>query len=214
MTRRNLRVLALALLVTLLAGIDLLIQPTTAFAHAAPAKITPGDGAVLTSGPARVTIEMTQELARQPGANDIDLLGPDGTEVTTEPAVLDATDRRLISVAVPPALPPGKYTIRWKSLSTEDGDPATGEEYGFTIDPAGTPAACREVVREALGGSGTSSPSGAGRVGIDGDSGPRGVSWVLVVALGLLASAVSVGATYMLVDRSAKRAGPKQGAPS
>lgn len=171
-------------------------------AHAAPAKVVPGNGAVLTSSPPEVRIEMTQELARQGTANDIDVIGPDGAEITTVAATIDSTNRKIIAVPLPPNLPTGKYTVRWKTLSSDDADPASGEELSFTVDPAAAPSPGQEVVRESAGG-GSASPT----PGVPDTAGPSvgqredGVTWVAVSAVGLGTFALGSGGTFLLMRR-------------
>ncbi len=190
------RFVAIAVAVTLAA----LTSVQSAQAHAAPAKVTPGDGAVVTTSPARVVIEMTQEMARQPGGNDIDVLGPGGTEVTTEAALIDNANRRLLSVNLPSNLPPGPYTVKWKSLSSEDGDPADGE-LSFVVDPAGPAQPGKEILREELGGSLTQPANTGSANTIPAVTEPDGVTWVLVVAVGVGALVLGAGGTFLLVDR-------------
>src|SRR6185436_1659036 len=110
---------------------------TVAFAHAEPATVSPGDGAVLNSSPATVVIEMSQEMTRREGANDIDVLDAAGTEVTTVAATVDNNDRKKLSVPLPANLPAGKYVVNWKTVSADDGDSANGQ-LSFTIDPTAT----------------------------------------------------------------------------
>ena len=127
------------LLVVLVALAGALSSISLAAAHAEPARATPGDKAVLDTAPSEIVFEMSQEMARQEGQNDIDVLDAAGNEVTTIAAVIDNNDRRRLSVVLPSGLQPGTYTARWKTLSAEDGDPATGETT-FTYDPAATPS--------------------------------------------------------------------------
>ena len=171
------------------------------FAHAEPATVKPGDGAVLTAPPPEIVIEMTQEMARQAGQNDIDVFDAAGNEVTTVAAVIDNGDRRMLTVAMPSSLPPGEYTVRWKTLSSEDGDPADGE-LSFTYDPNGTADPGKEQLKEDLLNPGGETP-GAGApapsLSVSGDAG--GVTWVLVVAVGIGMFVLGAGGTFFLVQR-------------
>jgi len=183
------------LLVAALAALALL---AVALAHAEPARITPGDGAVLASRPSQVEIEMSQELARQVGANDIDVIDASGKEVTAVAAVIDNANRRKISVPLPSDLPVGIYIVKWKTLSADDGDAASGQ-LGFTFDPARPPSPGKEQLREdLLGGAGAS--AGAGNApGAPG--GGAGISWVLLVAVAAGGLAIGGGATFLLFPR-------------
>ncbi len=183
------------------AAVVALAAVTNVFAHAEPASAKPGDGAVLTQLPAEYVIVMSQELARQAGANDIDVFDPAGKEVTTVAAVIDNADRRKLTVALPSNLLPGKYTVKWKTLSAEDGDPADGE-LSFTYDPNGTAAPGKEVLREDLLG-GVTPPAGEGDEPalIAAPSADDGVTWVLVIAVGVGMFVIGAGGTFLLIQK-------------
>jgi len=170
----------------------------TAAAHAEPVRITPGDGAVLNTAPIQVAIEMSQEMARTAGENDIDVLDYAGNEVTIAAATIDATGRRRMTVPLPADIPPGAYTIRWKTLSAEDGDDANGET-SFTFDPSAAPTPGREVLREDLPGSDPSpSPANVPSIASDGDA---GVSWILVAAAAAGTFVLGAGGAYLLIQK-------------
>ncbi|MBI5947725.1 MAG: copper resistance protein CopC [Chloroflexi bacterium] len=180
------------------AAIAALVVVTAVFAHAEPATVFPGDGAVLAAAPRSIMMTMTQELARQQGANDIDVVDAKGVEVTTEAAVISDTNRRLLSVNLPTSLPAGDYTVRWKTLSAEDGDGATGQTT-FRIDPNAIPSPGKEVLKASvLGETPTPAPGLA-----DFAEGGGGTSWVLVTAVGLAALVAGAGAMYLLGPRRA-----------
>lgn len=171
-----------------------------AFAHAEPVKAKPGDGAVLNERPTEVVLQMSQELAREAGANDIDVIDAAGTEVTAVAAVIDNADRKRLSVALPSDLAPGTYTVSWKTLSSEDGDPASGSTT-FTFDPSAAPDAGKEVLREELlGGEDSTGEDGAAPV-VDAGRDTGGVTWILVVAVAVGMLAVGAGGTFLLVQK-------------
>lgn len=174
---------------------------SSAFAHAEPVKAKPGDGAVLNERPTEIVFEMSQEMARESGANDIDVFAADGTEVTTVAAVIDNSDRARLSVPLPSDLPPGTYTVNWKTLSSEDGDPANGSTT-FTFDPSASPQAGKEVLREdLLGGGYSTGGNGAAAPVIDVGGDSSGVTWVLAVAVGMGMLVVGAGGTFLLVQK-------------
>lgn len=185
-------------LLLLLAALLAVAATSTVSAHAEPVEVKPGDGAVLTGPPIEVVIIMSQDMARREGANDIDVLDADGIEVTRVSAVIDNANRRRLSVPLPSSLEPGTYTVRWKTLSDEDGDEASGE-LTFTYDPSGTPDPGRERLRDDL------VPT---RPSTEGDPAPSlviqnetGMSWVLVVAVGVGMLALGAGAGYIFVQK-------------
>lgn len=195
-------------LLACLVGLALaVVTVNVAFAHAEPSKVTPGDGAVLAEAPTQVVIEMSQEMARQADANDIDVLDASGKEVTTVAATIDDGDRSKLSVPLQTNLPTGVYTIKWKTLSADDGDPANGE-LTFTIDPAKPASAGKETLRETgIGGEASptsaapttaaaTSPAAPADTGTDG-----GTSWVLVAAVAVGMLAVGSGGTFLFIKK-------------
>ena len=169
-------------------------------AHAESVKVKPGDGAVLNDRPTGIAFEMSQEMAREAGANDIDVFDADGNEVTAVAAVIDNANRTRLTVPLPADLLPGSYTVQWKTLSSEDGDPANGS-IAFTYDPSATPADGKEVLREDLlgGNNAGSGATAAPVIDVGGDS--AGLTWMLVAAVGVGMFAVGAGATFLLVQK-------------
>ena len=150
----------------------------------------------------QVEIEMTQEMARREGANDIDVLDASGNEVTTVAAAIDNANRKKITVALPTGLPPGAYTVKWKTLSTEDGDSEDGQ-YVFTYDPSKPADPGRTNLREnAVGVTPGSAANGSSvpAVTVDEDD---GMSWILVAGVGVAGIVVGSGTTFLLVQRRA-----------
>lgn len=187
---------AMRALIGIIAAAASLVILTSVVAHAAPVKVTPGDGAVLNAPPAEIIIEMTQDMAREGGANDIDVLDSSGREVTTIAAVVDNGNRKRLSVALPTSLAIGKYSVKWKSLSADDGDAAEGT-LTFTYDPSKPPDPGKTTLKEDLlsaPGAGQSAPTALG--GTD-----SGRSWVLVVAVAIAAFALGGGGTFLLVQK-------------
>ena len=170
---------------------------TLAFAHAEPARVKPGDGAVLNTPPTQVEITMSQEMAREAGQNDIAVFDAAGKQVTVVAAVIDNGDRRKLSVPLPSNLPPGAYTVKWKTLSADDGDAASGT-LSFTYDPARSPSPGTEDLRPDLLGKSTPA-AGAAAPALD--SGGGGTSWVLVVAVAVAALVIGGGGTFILIQK-------------
>lgn len=176
-----------------------LLAVVSAVAHAEPVRVTPGDGAVLNSAPDRVVMEMSQEMARSAGRNDIDVFDAAGKEVTEAAAVIDDSGRKRLSVALPGGLAPGAYSVRWTTLSADDGDDASGQTT-FTYDPGATPVAGKEILREDLLGGGATPPPASAIPEMTG-SGSNGMSWVLVAAVGAGMLVLGAGGAYLLVQK-------------
>ncbi|WP_322818639.1 copper resistance protein CopC [Tepidiforma sp.] len=172
-----------------------------ASAHAEPSRARPGDGAVLDAPPTEVVLVMTQDMVRRPGANAIDVFDGSGNEVTAEDAQVDANDRRRLSVALPPNLPPGEYLVRWRTLSADDGDAASGE-LRFRVDPGATPHPGREVLGESLLGGSPDVETGASPR-LESGAGNGGTGWVLVAALGAIGLLLGIGAGVIVSRRGA-----------
>lgn len=104
--------------------------------HADYERSEPAANAVLETAPVRVQIWFTQELFRRVGENKIEVYGADGTRVDLDDVVIDDDDRTLATVSLSPTLPTGVYTVRWQSLSAEDGHDGSGE-FSFTVGAVG-----------------------------------------------------------------------------
>lgn len=181
-------------------GLVALLAVSIAWAHAEPATAKPGDGAVLLKAPGEIVLEMSQEMGRQAGNNDIDVFDAAGKEVTTIAAVVDNADRKRLSVALPADLPAGAYTVKWKTSSAEDGDSAEGQ-LSFTIDPNGKPSPGKEQLRDDLLGGGDETPEPTDSVVSFGGGADDGVTWVLVIAVGVGMLVLGAGGMFLLVQK-------------
>ena len=112
----------------------LTIYPELARAHAEYERSDPPANAVIPEAPSEVHVWFTQELFRREGANTLEVFGPDGAQVDQGDARIDDDDRAYMIVSLQPNLPAGLYTVRWRTLSADDGDDDNGE-FSFTVDP-------------------------------------------------------------------------------
>lgn len=152
--------LALALAISVaLAGLAL--PAGSAQAHANYERSEPAEGAVVAEPPERVDVWFTQEMRRSGGLPTMVVVNQSGDIVSFE-TVLDDEDRTHMYVELPPALPPGRYTVIWHTLSDEDGEEAQGAFHFFIGEGPGetpsppdqeTPAATPEPVEETPGPS-------------------------------------------------------------
>jgi methionine-rich copper-binding protein CopC len=106
-----------------------------ALAHADAATSEPAPGALVTTPLETVQITFTQDLFRREGMNRIEVYDASGGRVDLDDPIVDDDDRRLLTVSLQPELAQGEYTVRWYSLSAEDGHEGEGE-FSFTV--AGT----------------------------------------------------------------------------
>jgi copper transport protein len=111
----------------------LLAWTQAARAHAAYERSEPAADAVLPAAPAEVHIWFTEELFRRAGANVIEVSGPDGSRVDQGETRIDDDDRTHALVSLQPELSDGLYTVRWRSLSVDDGHEGSGE-FSFTVN--------------------------------------------------------------------------------
>lgn len=128
------------LIVALLVLLAVALTPVLARAHADYERSSPPADGIVAEAPAVVELWFTQELFRREGENRLEVYGPDGARVDAGDARIDDDDRTHMLVSLLPDLPAGTYTVRWRSLSAEDGHPKEGE-FPFTVDPTAAPAA-------------------------------------------------------------------------
>ena len=105
---------------------------TAVLAHADYDRAVPAADEVVSQAPQQVQVWFTQELFRREGQNSLEVYGPDDQRVDQDDAAIDDDDRTLMTVSLQSALADGVYTVRWRTLSADDGDEADGE-FQFTI---------------------------------------------------------------------------------
>ena len=105
---------ALAFVTTFFAG--------AALAHAKFQSSTPAPGQTVASSPPNVTINFTEELA---AGSTGSVASAAGATMSTG-VMISTTDRKTLTIALAPGLASGTYTVRWHSISADDGDPLDG----------------------------------------------------------------------------------------
>ncbi len=105
---------------------------TAVHAHADYDRSAPSADEVVSQAPQQVQVWFTQDLFRREGQNALEVYGPDDRRVDQDDAAIDDDDRKLMTVSLQSDLPNGVYTVRWRTLSADDGDDAEGE-FHFTI---------------------------------------------------------------------------------
>jgi copper resistance protein C len=118
-------------------GAMLLIAALTApaaSAHAARVSSDPADGAVLTTGPERVSATFNERLQTTFAA--ITVVGPDGNVWSTgQPAVQGA----VVGIGLRPLGPAGIYTVNYR-VTSADGHVVSGSwSFRLTVPGTGTP---------------------------------------------------------------------------
>lgn len=158
-------------------------------AHAKYERSEPADGAVLEKAPLQVDVWFSQEMARKGGLPSLVVVNDVGDQVDVG-STLDDNDRKHIVAHLAPALPEGRYTVIWHTLSDEDAEEAQGAFHFYVgIGPGeGTPApATPAAERTPSATAATPRPPLS-----EGGSGGGLPAWAL--AVGILAGAVAGGA--------------------
>jgi hypothetical protein len=179
-------------MVTVLAGMGLVLGSPTAQAHDQLISSSPQDGEHLASAPTAVRLEFAAEVLTIGAA--VVVVGEDGQAwAAGEPTV----DGPVVAVPLEPDMPDGAYQIRWRVVSS-DGHPISGV-VAFTVGdaPASAPASSEALDDDPAaiepqaaappvtndGAAGTS-PWRTGAVGVVG----------AIVAVGLYAGALALRA--------------------
>lgn len=206
-------ILRYALLLTVvIAGAGLLLSPGDAFAHADYESSTPAKDEVVQQPLAQVDVIFTQEVSRQGDQSSVRVFNEANTQVSEGPGVVDDADRTHISAALPADLAPGRYIVRWTTISDEDGDEDEGAFCFYVgVEPtAAQQAECATFDEEeptvtAGGATVTSQEPGATPTSADGndddDGGNSGAVAAVIVGV-VIAVAVVGGALFLWVRRS------------
>lgn len=110
-----------------------LLNPLTAFAHAAFVSADPAPNTVYKTAPTIVTIHFAQNL--DPQGLSITVYDNKGKVVSTGNAQVSFSDPKTASVNMT-ADDSDIYRVDWQNVSAEDGDPTLGA-YVFGVDPSG-----------------------------------------------------------------------------
>lgn len=179
-----------------LIAITVLVMPAgSAMAHAAYERSVPAQDEVVPESPETVEVYFSQEMRRSGGLPEVFVVNAAGDTVSLESTLSDE-DRTLVTVALPPALPNGRYTVIWHSLSDEDGEEANGAFHYYVgegpSDGEETPAPGETT--EPTQPPETPAPN-------DSDEGDDGIPlWGLIA--GIVAAAVVAGGAGIAVGRS------------
>ncbi len=108
----------------------------TAFAHAAVIDSNPKMNSTITLAKLPITLTVTTAENMKPGASNSDLFvyGPSGKLISQGDATVGLNDPTHMSVTIKPDKT-GVYTVHWKTVSADDGDPDEGA-FGFLVAAA------------------------------------------------------------------------------
>ena len=138
-----------------LVGAGLLASADLALAHAGYERSQPAPNEVLPASPERVDVWFNQEVFKREGENFVRVFDEQDSQVSAGDGAVDDDDRAHVFTTLPPDMQPGRYIVRWKTLSDIDGDQSEG---AFCFFVAVVPTADQEAACEALGGEEAESP--------------------------------------------------------
>jgi hypothetical protein len=130
-------------------------------------------------------------MARTGGLPSLIVVNDSGDQVDLG-ATLDDDDRKHVSIAMPPSMPDGRYTVIWHSLSDEDGEEAQGA-FHYYVGTGPTPVASGDAPSGTATVEPTAAPTAAPSDNGDDDGGVP--VWALV--LGVIAGLVVGGGGAM-----------------
>jgi LPXTG-motif cell wall-anchored protein len=128
-----------------------LIAPGVALAHAELASSSPAAGETVAGGLTSITLNFSEEIS--PDQSTAKLMQADGTAMSGATSSVDRADRKKETLLSPP-LTPGKYTVKWHSV-TEDDNGITDGSFTFTVAAAGDPSIGTVQPLPATGGQET-----------------------------------------------------------
>jgi methionine-rich copper-binding protein CopC len=124
------RLLAAALAVALALSLG---SGGVALAHARYVRSEPAQGTSVATPPERVTVFFSALLT--PTGSTLTVVDGAGATVSQGAAQVVPSDQHAMQIALRPALGPGTYTVRWQSVSAEDGEDDSGT-FSFTVGGA------------------------------------------------------------------------------
>lgn len=184
--------------VAVLAGAALFGAARPAAAHLHLESSDPAGGSSTESVPAEVVLRFSEDVT--PKDDTAVLYGADSAKVPTDPARRGESPRE-VALPLPPDLPAGTYTLRWKATGSDTH--TKGGTVAFTVAAgAGAEAAQQE---------GTFTSADAAEAGGDdtGSGVPAALMWLLRWA-GYVAGLCAVGATVFLTVAGELPDGPRR----
>lgn len=135
------------------------LSNTSVWAHAEYDHSVPAQNEVVAQPPDHIDVFFGQEVFKQTGANFVRVFDDAGTQVSDGDGVVDDDDRTHISAAFPSTLAPGRYIVRWMTLSDEDGESDDG---AFCFYVAVEPTEAQQAECAALAEEEEPAPTTAG----------------------------------------------------
>lgn len=114
-------------------------------AHAKVFKSDPTIGSTVAQAPTKVTVFALENINPDPAKSNLQVYGPgaDATDtlISQGNAQVALSDPKRMAINITPnsGHTSGVYIVFWKTVSADDGDPASGT-FSFTVNPAGASA--------------------------------------------------------------------------
>jgi methionine-rich copper-binding protein CopC len=122
-------------LAALLAATVVAALPAAVAAHSELESSSPAAGEVVVGGPTEITGEFSEPV--DPGRSSLELRGPDGARIARGGVPEGGPATRMTIAGIPP-LAPGRYTVRWTTVTADDDGVERGT-FRFSVEAA-TPA--------------------------------------------------------------------------
>ncbi len=173
-------------------------QPAIAF-HAKVGSAEPAIGSTIAQAPTKVTVFTLEDMNPDPAKSNLQVYGPSAdataTLISQGNAQIPLSNPKQMSINITPVAghTSGVYIVFWKTVSSDDGDAASGS-FTFTVNPAGagavsTPTVSPQPAAPTNNSTGASSSSSTGAP-----------IWVPIV-VGLVALLAGLGAGLVLGRR-------------
>ncbi|MFN8590983.1 MAG: copper resistance protein CopC [Thermomicrobiales bacterium] len=130
-------------------GVALLLwqqRPADVSAHATLVRSEPAAGATLSAAPETIRLWFSEPLEHT--FTRAELLDSSGSPVAGVVTTIPPDHSRELVLALPGTLPPGQYTVAWRTLSAADGHTLQGY-FGFGIGVAGDSRTAATVASDA-----------------------------------------------------------------
>ena len=114
--------------------------PAAVAAHSELESSSPAAGEVVVGGPTEITGEFTEPV--DPGRSSMELRDPDGARIARGGVPEGGPATRMTIAGIPP-LAPGRYTVRWTTVTADDDGVERGT-FRFTVEAATPPPASPE----------------------------------------------------------------------
>lgn len=179
--------------------LTILVGTANVAAHSALVKASPGPNDVVTTVPAELVATFDQDL--DPARSSIELRDASGARLAL--GGRDPDRRRVMRLTLPGGLAAGRYTVRWTTFSTEDGELAR-ETYTFTVarqataSPSASPSLAATLSPTAAPAT-ESAPPASSTPSLLSSASPSGGGTPTTGSADTVASLVPIGAAVVIV---------------